>query len=131
MPSSTSNDGYICALDQFDQFSLLCVLMHTSKDSLSILGLKEAARLQINKQYHQIPVYNEWKIVVYVTWQTMPRILPQSLSLFGLSFRPGKEEQFSRHIIMPATPSAYEHLGFGRSVVLPVMHSQNIKGSEI
>lgn len=113
-----NKDKFICALDQINQFSLLVLLIHESVDSLSILHLKEAEKLQVNKQYFEIQIYREWKIVAYITWQTMPRVLPQSLSLYGLSFRPGKEEQFSRHIIVPPTPLAYEHLGFGRSEIL-------------
>lgn len=124
--NTSDQEKTVCRLNQINQFSLLMVLMHRSIDALKFLELEEARKIQIVEKYYEMPIFGEWKIVAYITWQTMPRVLPESLSIYGLSFRPGKEEQFSRHIVAPPTFSAYEYLSMGRSFILPSEINNNL-----
>lgn len=101
----------------WNQFSLLITVQHASTNIHDFLNSIGVNNVRAFIDYIEVS-FMDCKVCLYFTDQTMPYILPSGLKKYNLSFQDGKEERFSRHIIVPPTKLAYEHLSLTRSLIL-------------
>lgn len=112
LESITDNNEYICALEGFNQFSLVLVLMPRLSSAFDVLHCDGIACLQVKEDFLEIPINSDWKVVVYITWQVLPRITSESITLPSFN----SQQRFNREIVVPSTPLAYQHLSLCRLV---------------
>lgn len=101
------------------EFSIIVFLTDISKNPIELLHQSEFKKMNIHIASLNIPFLQKWKIVACLSWQTLPEIFPESLSIFGLSYKPKKIESFFRQLVPGPNQKAFDHLFLGRSLMMP------------
>ncbi|HRW58436.1 MAG TPA: hypothetical protein P5048_02315 [Chlamydiales bacterium] len=109
----------IWSLEKITEFSILSFLVDKEMNHINLLKLQEFNKLYTHQLTLDIPFLQKWKILFCLTWQTMPEIFPESLANFDLYCDRQTNPYFPRNIIAGPTPLAFEHLFFGRSILMP------------
>ncbi len=121
MPPSPNQmpNSYYWSFEELKQISLLVFLVDRKFQHNYLHQLKMFQELIFHKAAFRIPFVDDWELLICTSPQTLPEIFPESLSTFGLSCERQICPHFSRQIVPGPKPLTFEHLSYGRSIVMP------------
>jgi hypothetical protein len=117
LPTKDSKTAW--KFDSLTELSVLIFLMDSNTNHIQLLHQKGLGCLKIHEVALRIPFLHNYDVVVCITPFTIPEVFPESLPNFGLYCERNFCQNFSRQIVCDPPPLAFEHLCYGRSIILP------------